>query len=112
MQISIWREQENDENRSGYMKNNRFYNLTWFKNPAFRKSDSRKNKKDYVRDMLSKVDLSEKNFGPIFDEEERVIVNVQNRPGLDNAIFDEEMKLPENLIDSNKNQDVGGQKQW
>lgn len=112
MQISIVKKQKNDGNSTGYIKNHRFYNLKWFKNPAFRRSDSLKDKKDYIRDVLSKVDLSEKNFGPIFDKEERVIVNVQGRPGLDNAIFDEEMILPENLIDSNKKHDEGGQKQW
>jgi hypothetical protein len=74
MQISILKEKKNEELTTGYVKDHAFYNMTWFKNPAFRRSDSEKNRKDFVRKQLSEVNLSEKKFGRIFDEEERVIV--------------------------------------
>jgi len=112
MQISVWKDAENNRNRQGYMKNKRFYNLTWFKNPAFRKSDSKKNQKDYLRKALSKVDFMEKPHNVSFDEKERVIVTVQGQHSLEDAIFDEEMTLPDNLIDNNKNSNRGDGKKW
>lgn len=108
MQISIVKEQKTKGLNRGNIKDHGFYNLKWFKNPAFIRTDSLKEKKKYIRAALSKVDLSQKSFGPIFDEKETVIVNVEGRHGVDNAIFDEEMRLPDNLIDDNKNRGSGG----
>jgi len=112
MQISIWKDAKNRPQSTGYMKNKRFYNLTWFRNPAFRKSDSESDRKDYVRKLLSELDLDEKSIDENFDETERVVVTVEGNHNLEDAIFDEEMDLPDNLIDSNKNNDKGDDKKW
>lgn len=112
MNISVVKEEKNNEKGSGFIKNHQFYSLKWFKNPAFNKSKSLEERKAFIRKKLSEVDLSERKFGKIFDEKERVIVNVQGKYGVDNAIFDEEMSMPDNLIDSNKNNDKEEELRW
>lgn len=55
-------------------------------------------KRDLLEVFLKKIGRDEIKTKKEFDERERIIVNPKGDYGLDNTVFDQEMKIPKHLL--------------
>lgn len=96
----------------GEFKNEVFVGVEWFESVSFIEEYDEKKRKIFVKRKLRKTSRSEISSSFELRDKERVIVTQQDNHSLDQALFDEVVDMPQNLIDDNKNNDDQGEPQW
>lgn len=86
-----------------------FKSITWFEEPRF-KFMSGKQKKNFVLNILHNLNKTDIECKPDFGKKERVVVNIQSKYDLEDAIFDEKIKMPKHL--RSKENRKRGVKKW
>lgn len=111
LKMSIVKDRNKENPRPGEIKNEVFVGVDWFKNSEFINDYGQKMRKVFVKRKLRSTSRSEVSDNFDLGERERVVVTRQENHSLDEALFDQIVEIPENLIDSNKNNQEG-KKEW
>jgi CO dehydrogenase/acetyl-CoA synthase beta subunit len=112
LKMSIVKDRNKDNPNAGEIKNEVFVGVDWFKSSKFINMDNRKMRKVFVKRKLRSTQRSEISDNFEIAEEERVVVTRQESHSLDEALFDEHVEIPDNLIDNDKKTGKGGKPEW
>jgi len=112
LKMSIVKDRNKENPRPGEIKDEVFVGVEWFKSSEFIEDYGFKKRKIFVKRKLRSTSRSEISDSFEIDEKERIVVTRQEKHSLDEALFDEVVSMPENLIESNKNNDKGGNPEW
>jgi hypothetical protein len=112
LKMSIVKDRNKENPRPGEIKDEVFVGIDWFESSEFINDYDSKMRKIFVKRKLRSTSRSEVSDSFEINNRERIIVTRQEKHSLDEALFDQVVDMPENLIDSNKNNDKGDDKKW
>jgi len=90
----------NDPDVQGDLTHKRFVSVAWFQNKSFIRDYDEKQRKIFIEKYLkNKVERHDIPDKWTIEEEEEVVVTMQGRHSLDNALLHEDIEIPNHLVD-------------
>lgn len=102
LKLSLRVDRKRWNNKSGELTDKVFVTVDWFENENFINQYNKKSKEKFIEQKLKRTSRTEISDKIDIGKKEEVVVTMQGNHSLDNALFHEEIDIPDNLVDDEK----------